>query len=705
MFVLDQNKRMSATVVRLVNGGVSLVLTSRDHHLPVVSHWGTVLAPDDDLTDVLTPQFVSDQTERLIECSLVPEEARGWLGTPGLAGHRSGRSSTHAFTVTGVDADDHRATFHASDAGLDLTLTVGLTAEGVVELSAELTNTGDDPFTLDSLTPALRVPLRARELLDFTGRHLRERSPQRHPFAVGTVRRDSRRGRTGLQSTTLMIAGEPGFGFQEGRTWGLHVAWSGNHTHLAERAHGGEQILAGGECLLPGEVVLAPGESYRTPALLYSFGVGLDELSARYHAWLRRQHEARRPAGRRPRPITLNTWEAVYFAHDLDNLVELAEVAAKVGVERFVLDDGWFGSRRDDTAGLGDWEVSADVWPGGLEPLADAVRGLGMEFGLWVEPEMINLDSDLARAHPEWILGPPGRLPLRVRNQHVLNLAHPDAYAHIASRLSDLVARLGISYLKWDHNRDLIEAAGPQGERLVHAQTLAYYRLLDELHERFGDLEIESCASGGGRIDLGVLTRTDRVWASDCNDPLERQEIQRWTGLLLPPEFIGAHVGPARAHTTGRTHNLTFRAGTAVFGHFGIEWDLRSANAGQLERLTAWVARAKELRGLLATGRTVRTADRDGTRVHGVVGDDRAVFAVVQLASSPTYPTGPVTFPGLDPDARWRVTLDELTPAPDLVWATEPRVLSGRALAEAGLAAPTLYPEHLAIIHLERSES
>ncbi|MDO5286849.1 MAG: alpha-galactosidase [Actinomycetia bacterium] len=694
---------MTPTSISLAGGGVSLRLTSTDAQLPVVAHWGAPLDDHDDLTRCLLPEMVSDQTERRIECSLLPEESRGWLGTPGLAGHRSGRFSTHAFTVTGIEATSGSATVQAQDTGLNLTLCLVVTEEGVVELSGKVTNTGDDSFTVDSFLPALRVPLRATELLDFAGRHLRERSPQRHPFTVGTLRRDNRRGRTSLQSTTLLVAGEAGFGFQTGQVWGLHVAWSGNHTHLAERAPGGEQVLAGGELLLPGEVVLAPGESYTSPLLVCSYGQGLDELSARYHAWLRRHQRLRHPTGVRPRPVTLNTWEAVYFDHDHASLVELAERAAEVGVERFVLDDGWFGARRDDTAGLGDWEVSPEVWPHGLEPLADTVRGLGMEFGLWVEPEMINLDSDLARAHPDWVLGPSGRRPLAVRHQQVLNLAHPDAYAHIAARLTDLVERLGIAYLKWDHNRDLIEAVGPHGERLVHAQTTAYYRLLDQLHARFPQLEIESCSSGGGRVDLGVLVRTDRIWTSDCNDALERQQIQRWTGLLVPPEMMGAHIGPPRAHTTGRTHDLAFRAGTALFGHLGIEWDLRGATPAEREQVAAWVARAKQLRGLLATGRTVRTADRDGTRVHGVVGPDQAVFAVVQLASSPTYPTGPVTLPGLDPEARWQVSLDELTPAPGLPWAAQPLSLSGRALAEAGLAVPTLYPEQLVLIHCERS--
>ena len=213
-----------------------------------------------------------------------------------------------------------------------------------------------------------------------------------------------------------------------------------------------------------------------------------------------------------------------------------------------------------------------------------------MEFGLWVEPEMVNPDSDLARAHPDWILATGGRQPVLGRKQQVLNLALPDAYSYIRNRLLALLDEYAISYLKWDHNRDLVDAGHyPGGAPGVHDQTAAVYALLDELKQKHPHLEIESCSSGGARIDFGILHRTDRVWASDSNDALERQSIQRWTGLLLPPELVGAHVGPPRSHTSGRRHDLSFRAGTALFGHFGIEWDIASASEQERAELSRWV--------------------------------------------------------------------------------------------------------------------
>ena len=410
--------------------------------------------------------------------------------------------------------------------------------------------------------------------------------------------------------------------------------------------------------------------------------------------------------------MVLNTWEAVYFDHRLERLTELAEVAARLGVERFVLDDGWFGSRRNDRAGLGDWHVAVDVWPEGLNPLISHVRKLGMEFGLWVEPEMVNPDSDLFRAHPDWVLsgsGRPGRLPEAWRNQQVLDLANPDCWAYIHDRLDALLADHDIAFLKWDHNRDLIEA-GHGGRPGVHAQTLAVYRLLDELRRRHPGVEIESCASGGGRVDLGILARTDRVWASDTNDALERQHIQRWTQLLVPPELVGSHVGPPRSHTTGRTHDLGFRVATALFGHFGIEWDIASASEEEQQALAEAIAVYKRLRPLLHGGQVVR-ADHPNPAayLHGVVAPDRAeaLFAYVQLTASAFETPGLARLPGLDPDRAYRVTPLAVAGEPETKQAVAPRwteaggvTLGGRALGEVGLPLPVLRPEQALLLHL-----
>ncbi len=371
--------------------------------------------------------------------------------------------------------------------------------------------------------------------------------------------------------------------------------------------------------------------------------------------------------------MVLNVWEAVYFDHRLPVLLELAEAAAGLGVERYVLDDGWFRGRRNDHAGLGDWYVDEDLWPDGLTPLIDAVTGHGMEFGLWVEPEMINEDSDLARAHPDWIAGPArrrapagtaaggprpaGRLPERWRHQQVLDLVNPEAWQYIFDRLDALLRENSIAYLKWDQNRDLTEM-GHAGRPSVHAQTRAVYRLLDELRKAHPGVEIESCSSGGARVDLGILEHTDRIWASDCNDALERQTIQRWTGMVVPPELVGSHIGPTTSHTTARTHDLSFRAITAMFGHFGLEWDVRNLADSERAELAGAIALFKEYRPLLHSGRMVRADEPDPSlRLHGVVSHDggEALFALVSMATSFAEVPGRIGLPGLLPDAVYRV--------------------------------------------------
>ena len=704
----------------LTAGGVSVVVDVASG-LPGVLFWGPALdAGGADQAFLATLSHGQLAGEGITGSrrfpAVLPEQSAGWLGTPGLAGHRAGRVFSTRFTPTHVESGSHsdgdghvlETAARDADAELGVTVRLELAGTGVLRVRAQVHNASStEPYTVDGVRLALPVPDEAEEILDFAGRHLRERSPQRSPFVVGTHLREGRRGRTGLDATVLMVAGTQGFGFRRGEVWAVHTAWSGNHATFAELGVPGVRVLGGGEVLLPGEVVLAPGESYTCPWLYAVCGTGLDEVADRLHTHLRRRPQ--HPSW--PRPGVLNTWEAVYFDHDLDALTELAELGARVGFERFVIDDGWFMGRRDDTAGLGDWRVDRAVWPDGLGPLVERVRGLGLQFGLWFEPEMVNEDSELARAHPEWILGLPDRLPLRGRQQQVLNLAVPGAYEHVLESISALVSEHSIDYLKWDHNRDLVEAGDrTTGQASVHRQTLAVYAMMDELLRRHPGLEIESCSSGGGRVDLEVLERTHRVWASDCIDALERQRIQRWTGLALPPELIGSHVGAPTAHTTRRTQSLAFRAATAVFGHFGIEWDLREASPGQLDELAAWVSFHVRHRELLHGGRVVHGDYPDPAYwVHGVVGHDgrEALFALVALDTSVAAQPGRIRLPGLDPATTYRVEPVELSEAALVEsrqgppsWWSQPTAATGRLLEAVGLQGPMLYPEQALLFRL-----
>jgi alpha-galactosidase len=576
------------------------------------------------------------------------------------------------------------------------------------------------PYTLDALRVMLPVPERAVDILDFTGKWCRERAPQRGRLSFGSHVRRARRGKPGHDAPFLVVAGTEDLGFGRGEAWATHLAWSGDGEYVVERLTEGagpfSSVLGAGEGLRPGEIALADGDRYVAPTALFIWSdSGLDGLADRLHRRLR----ARPSHPRSPRPLTLNSWEAVYFDHDLPRLTALVERAARVGVERVVLDDGWFHGRRDDSAGLGDWFVDRTVWPDGLGPLVDVVRAHGMQFGIWFEPEMVNLDSDLAREHPDWVLGPRQELGATARAQYVLDLTRQDAYDHVLGQISAIVDEYAVDYIKWDHNRDLSEAVSGQvgvDRPAVHEQTLALYRMLDTLRARHPQLEIETCSGGGGRVDLGILERTDRVWASDCNDPVERLQIERWTRMLLPPELIGSHLGAERSHTTSRRTDLSFRLIVALTAHAGIEWDLQEADEDELARIARWAEVYRELRGLIHSGRVVNADLADeATTLTGIVAQDgsRAVFTWARLVTSAPGQSGRVRFPGLDPDARYRVRIrDEFGPASrhqaaDPAWITaalaaEGAVLPGSVLATAGVPLPTLNPHQAMLFDLVR---
>jgi alpha-galactosidase len=721
-------------------GGTGLILFPRTGALPAV--WVGPVPPGG-----LDPADVAALLRAVRPCALLPEHGEGWFGRPGLSGHRlspaghpaAGRDWSPLFRPVRTEYDGSRARAEAEDAtaGLRLVTEVEAVPGGAVRARHTLTNTGHDPYVVDSLDVVFPLPSRVGEILDFTGRQTGERIPQRHRLGDGLWLREGRRGHTGHDSATVLVAGVPGFTFGGGEAFGVHVAWSGNTVHRAERVPscltmvgaasgppgtpetpGGEAgaagsvlleearqeivpgvtTIGGGELLLPGEISLGEGESYSTPwVYLAASQDGLDGLSAQFHGYLRalpaHPHSAR--------PVNLNVWEAVYFRHELATLAALADIAAGIGVERYVLDDGWFTGRRSDRAGLGDWRVDEEVWPAGLHKIADYVLARGMQFGLWIEPEMVNPDSQLYRAHPDWILSTGQRVPPLQRHQLVLDLTRPEVSSYLLERMSSLLSEYPISYIKWDCNRDLIDAGSGAraGAPAAHDQALAVYALLDQLRQRHPDVEWESCAAGGGRIDLAMLERVQRVWTSDMTDALARQPIQRWTGQLVSPEYLGAHVSAPFSHQTGRYMPLSLRCATALFGHLGIEWDITQASEEELAELAAWIQLYKQHRALLHTGRVTRIDTPDDTAwMHGVVAADRsaAIMSYAQLDEPRNDQPTALRVPGLDPVRRYRIT--DVTPGEQLPrrsgLAENARIstveASGAALTQIGLAIPAL---------------
>ncbi len=676
---------------------------------PTVVHWGLPLGPEanlDALDAALGRPAVAGSTGPVAPVSVVALHADGFAGRAGLAGRRGGgRDWAPRFEPTGYRIVDGELVVEAVDHVAGLGLTTAISAGDVLGVRVTLTNIGHRRYSLDALTVSLPLPDASDELLTFEGRWAREFQPLRSAWKHGAVVSEHVRGRTSHEHPPLLFAGPAGFREWAGEVHGVHLAWSGNHTLLAERLADGRRYVQAGELLHPGEVVLEPGESYTTPEVVAVYSAeGLTPATWGFHRAVR--GGASHPSS--PRPVLLNTWEAVYFRHDLDTLRELADVAAEIGIERFVLDDGWFGSRRDDTSGLGDWVVSSDVYPDGLAPLIDHVTGLGMEFGIWVEPEMVNPDSELFRAHPDWTLTTDGYVPVLGRNQLVVDLGRPDAFAHVLGRLDVLLADHDISYVKWDMNRDHVQASGASGAAGSHRQTMALYELLDELRRRHPGVEFESCASGGGRIDHEILRRVERVWTSDCNDALERQTIQRGASMLIPPEMMGAHIGPTRAHTTGRVHTLAFRGSTALFGHLGVEWNVARVDDASRAALARVIAVHKRFRPLLHTGDVVRFDTEHAYCAHGVYAADRseALVSFAQLTTAASLTPPALRLPGLDPQGRYRI---EHVALPDERWGMaleQPAWLSsgveltGRQLAAHGIRPPVMHPESAVLFSL-----
>ena len=398
----------------------------------------------------------------------------------------------------------------------------------------------------------------------------------------------------------------------------------------------------------------------------------------------------------RPRPVHYNCWEAVYFDHDLTVLKDIATRAARLGAERFVLDDGWFGRRDDDTSSLSDWQVDRRKYPEGLTPLIDHVHREGMTFGLWFEPEMINPDSPLYREKPHWALGPVDQT--LGRQQKVLNMGLPEVRDYIFEAMAALLHTHAIDYIKWDHNRVLPTPGA--------AQTRGTYALLDRVRTAFPHIEIESCASGGGRIDYGILERAGRVWLSDSNDALERLRIQHTAALFLPAMVTGSHVGPRRCHTSGRVLDMSFRAWVAAQRHMGFEMDpreLTEAEEATLKQVTTWY---KANRDWMHGGDILRLDSADAAVIaeqQMAADGSRFVVFVGQADTSAQIAPRPLRLTELEPHARYTLRLINRTDASGLSRGTPTLkegalTVSGAWLMAHGVVLPCALPHSIWVI-------
>lgn len=639
---------------------------------------------------------------------LLPERKAGWSGTPALRlidceNPLAGEVATD-FRVHQWDASERELWIDWQDErlGIAVNLWWRIRSGDVVRVTYEAVNLGGSSFTLvDQPALVLPLPRRFTGVTTYAGRWAGEMQETRQPIAPNGFARTSAGGKPGFGGGNWLVLDDPA----TGEVLGAHLAWSGDYSTRIDcdtQGQGdGRAVLQMALARGAAGASLNSGTDLDVAEAVFALAPDRSALAQAFHAYARAEVLPAR-ATWSPRKVHLNSWEALAFGLSEDKLVALAENAASLGIERFVLDDGWFGGRRNDQTSLGDWFVSPNVFPNGLAPLIARVHALGMDFGLWVEPEMVSPDSDLYRAHPDWCLHAEGRARPTMRGQLALDMARGEVRDYLFARLDALLREHPIAYLKWDHNRDLFPPAGA-------GQTQGFYALLDRLRAAHPHVEIESCSSGGGRIDFGVLSRVHRVWPSDNNDAIERLRIIPAWSQFLPLEVLGNHVGPSPNPITGRRLNMDFRAKVAIFGHMGVEADPARMSDRERETLAAHIALYKAWRGVLHSGALHRLAHPDpNVTAMLVIDGDKALALVAQTAFSPVFDAAPLRLAGLEPQARYRVTLPEPWPFNARHYLANPDVwrsgvtLSGAALMTQGLALPLTHPETAWLIALER---
>lgn len=553
---------------------------------------------------------------------------------------------------------------------------------GVVR-SVAFQNDSDQPLVLErAYSMCLDLPDSRWDLITLSGAWSREREMIRRPLTMGEMRVSSLKGCTSLHNSNMLFLARPETTEAQGEAIGAALVYSGNFTAAVHvDSHRTSRVMLGINDV-DFSWTLAPGETFQTPEAVTVYSrTGLDGMSAQFHA-LCRDHLVRGKYAHAPRPILLNNWEATYFNFNEEKLLNIAKTAADVGVELFVLDDGWFGHRDDDHTSLGDWFVDTRKFPDGLSHLAEGIHALGLKFGLWFEPEMISPKSELYAAHPDWCIHIDGRERIEGRNQLILDLSREDVQDFMYHAVADILAANPIDYVKWDMNRNFSNIGSaclpPERQKeLPHRYMLGLYAVMEKLVQRFPDVLFESCSSGGGRFDLGMLYYMPQTWCSDNTDALCRCRIQYSTSLVFPPFAMGSHVSAVPNHQTGRITPIATRGHVAMSGCFGYELDLNSLSAEELAAVREQIAHVKELRSTLLYGdfhRLLSPYEGGDTAWMTVSPDKTEAVVMFVRAQALSYAFAPLLrLRGLDAAKNYRVVETD-------------EVYSGSELMEIGIA-------------------
>ncbi len=659
-------------------------------------YWGAAILPADQLSTAPTgtewPPFETD-ADRL------PQEFGAWGGgmyiEPALKvsfpdGNRDLTLQYRSYSIT-----QSELTVMLKDVSRELYVTLHYTADpatGVIGRWAAVQNKTDAPVMVEQAAAGtLTLPPGDHLRLNYlTGRWADEFNLQQQQILPGKIVLESRRGSTGHQNNPWFAIEREGSNDEEhGDVWFGALAWSGSWRITVEQDVLHRVRVTAGFNAFDFGYKLAPGETLESPTLYAGFTKdgtgGASRLLHRFEL----THilpQAPRP---RPRPVLYNSWEATTFHVNEIGQEALAEKAAAIGVERFVMDDGWFGERTDDHAGLGDWWVNPQRFPHGLKPLIDKVHSLGMDFGLWVEPEMVNPNSELYRQHPDWVLHFPGRTETESRNQLVLNLARADVRQYLFNFLDKLLSENDIAFLKWDYNRNWSEPGWPataSGEQknVYVTYTENLYSILRELRSKYPKLEIESCSGGGGRVDLGIMEFTDEVWPSDNTDPFDRLLIQDGFSRAYTPGVMMAWVTDSINGINHRTTSLDYRFLVAMQGSLGIGADLNKWSPQEMATAKQYIATYKSIREMVQQGLLYRLIspqhDSEDAATESVSPDrSQAVLFTFLHSSQNTLPYPTVRLLGLDPDRQYR-----LSPIAG-AQSDAPAIASGRFWMEHGI--------------------
>lgn len=565
----------------------------------------------------------------------------------------------------------------------------------VIARSARITNGGKEAVRLEKMMSAcLELPNGSWEAIHFHGRHAMERRLERLPLMHGTMEVGSRRGTSSHQHNPGVILCSPDATEEHGGCYGLSLIYSGSFSMEIEMDQMDSVRAVCGINPEFFEYRLEPGEAFDTPQLMMTYsGNGLGRMSANFHSIIR-HNLCRGKYKFARRPVLINNWEATYFDFNEEKILSIARQASEMGIEMLVLDDGWFGSRDSDNAGLGDWFVNTDKLKGGLTDLVTGINGLGMKFGIWIEPEMVNEDSCLYREHPDWALTIPGRKPCRSRNQLVLDMSRSEVRDYVFDSIAAVLKSANVEYVKWDMNRsicDVYSAVLPkerQGE-VYHRYVIGIYDLMERFTSSFPNILFEGCSGGGGRFDPAILYYSPQIWCSDDTDGIERLEIQYGTSFFYPISAVGSHVSAIPNHQTGRRTPLATRGVVAMAGSFGYEMDLNLLTEDEKEAVKAQVEDYKKYYDLIHNGDYYRLASPQGdsgfTAWQFVSGDKtRTLLNLVITHVRANAPDLWFKLRGLDPEKRYRLEEDG-------------RIYSGSALMNAGISIPMIMGDYPAV--------